>query len=412
MKMYATSNRVHAWEDIDIPKAESHVKKLQKRIAAAYQDDDPDRVASLQHKMIHSFYAKALAVKVVTSKKGKDTPGVDDVLWVSPQDKYDAVCQLRRRGYHPMPLKRVYIPKPHGGVRPLSIPTMKDRAMQTLYRFALEPIGQLTADTCSFAYLPGRGARDAIVHLADVLMERPDFRWMMKADIKACFDNIDHRWVMEHIPMDKEILRKFLTCGYVENSTFHPTERGVPQGGCISATICNMVLDGLEALLEERFGLEVKPVRYADDIIIVGQSRKTLVQAVTPVVETFLSERGLSLSSEKTGYYPVHEKVHFLGWEVHKEGDNLIAAPSENSIAVLLGKVAAICQKERPVSFQVQRQQIEQRVRGWLNYYAGIAPLQSLNGAEFEVVTLIQRLTGSNRLAEYTGAIFARYSNL
>lgn len=246
MEKCATTVTVQSWSDINFRKAEKRVKKLQKRIAEAFHNDDHDKVASLQHKLIHSFYAKALAVKSVTSNRGKDTPGVDGILWADPKDKYDAIFELRRRGYKPMPLRRVYIPKSNGKFRPLSVPTMKDRAMQTLHKFALEPIGVLTADPSSFAYLPNRGARKAIVHLVAVLSHCPDLCWVMKADIKACFDNISHEWIMEHIPMDKTILWKFLKCGYVENSTYHSTGRGIPQGGCISSVICNMVLDGLE----------------------------------------------------------------------------------------------------------------------------------------------------------------------
>lgn len=409
MKMCATTDMARAWGKIDFRKATDHVKKLQRRIAVAYQHDELDKVASLQHKMTHSFDAKALSVKSVSSNKGKNTPGVDNECWNTPEAKYDAIFKLRRRDYQPLPLKRIYIPKGNGGCRPLSIPTMRDRAMQTLYKFALEPIGQLMADCCSFAYLPNRGAREAVIRVNDRISARPDFCWMMKADIKSCFDSISQEWLMENIPMDKVILRKFLKCGYVEDGVLYPTERGVPQGGCISTTLCNMTLDGLELLLREQFGQEVEMVRYADDIVIVGRARNFLVQAVTPVVDGFLSERGLSLSREKTEYFSVYEKVCFLGWELRKEGNIFISRPSEKSCAALLDKIATICKNEQQISIQMQRQRIEQRVRGWLNYYAGIAPMYALSGMEYEIAALICRLTGSNQLAGFVGPIFAQY---
>ena len=407
MEMSAAVNGPQRWQDIDFSKAERHIKKLQKQVSVAYCNDEFDRLKYIQHTLIHSFDAKALAVKVVTSNRGRNTPGIDGTLWVSPEERYDAICLLCRRGYKPLPLRRIYIPKADGGVRPLSIPTMKDRAMQTLYKFALEPIGWITADPNSFAYLPRRDARMAIRRLGG-LLSAPEAQWVMKADIKACFDSISHEWIMAHIPMDKIVLRKFLECGYVERSMCYPTERGVPQGGCISSVICNMTLDGLEQLLEERFGPAVHFVRYADDIVIVGQGRKILVQAVTPVIEDFLSERGLSLSKEKTGYYSAHAKIYFLGYEICKEGDNFIAIPSRRSLDSLCEKVVSICSQGQ-LSPGVMHNKLHQRVGGWLNYFAGIVPLQSLLDTEFEVVTLIQRLTRDRQLAVDTGKIFSRY---
>ncbi len=97
MKMCATSNVINCWEDIDFNLAKKHVKKLQKRIAVAYKNDNHDKIVSLQHALIHSFYAKALAVKIVTSNRGKHTPGIDGTLWVTPEEKYQAICNLNRR---------------------------------------------------------------------------------------------------------------------------------------------------------------------------------------------------------------------------------------------------------------------------------------------------------------------------
>lgn len=403
----ATSDTAQSWTDIDFSKAEKCVKKLQKRIAEAFNNDEVDRVISLQHKMIHSFYAKALAVKSVTSNRGKKTSGVDDVVWVTPEDKYNAIFQLNRRGYKPMPLKRIYIPKVNGKMRPLSIPTMKDRAMHTLYRYALEPISEVTADCCSFAYRSKRSAKDAIIQIVNVLTEHPEYQWVMKADIKACFDNISHEWVIEHIPMDKVVLWKFLKCGYIEESVYHPTERGVPQGGCISSVICNMTLDGLEELLNMNFGRSVCLTRYADDIIIVGESQELLVQMVVPVLNEFLSERGLALSKEKTGFYSVNDKIHFLGWEISMVDGKIIAKPTREKVDSLLGKVKDVLMHPQ----EEQECELNWRIRGWLNYYAGIAHPLSLNDVEYEIYLLIYGSTGDNRFAELVRDIFSRYES-
>ena len=151
-KSCASPAQAQSWETIDWAKANAYVKKLQMRIVKAQKSGHFSKVKSLQWLLIHSFYAKALAVKRVTSNPGKKTAGVDHELWTTPQAKLEAISTLKRRGYQPQPLRRVYIPKKNGKMRPLSIPTMKDRAMQTLYKFALEPVAETYADPNSYGF--------------------------------------------------------------------------------------------------------------------------------------------------------------------------------------------------------------------------------------------------------------------
>src|SRR5208337_5301566 len=116
------------WNSIDWKEGERQVRRLQVRIAKAVKDNRWNKVIVLQYLLTHSLYAKLLAVKRVTSNKGKNTPGVDGVLWQGARAKWRAACSLRRRGYKPQPLRRIYIPKKNGKLRPLSIPCMYDRA--------------------------------------------------------------------------------------------------------------------------------------------------------------------------------------------------------------------------------------------------------------------------------------------
>ena len=134
-KVCASSDVVKAWKQIDWKRATVYVEKLQMRIVKAHQDGRHNKVKALQWLLTHSFYGKALAVKRVTENQGKKTAGVDSELWTTPKLKFEAIFKLKRRGYRPMPLRRVYIPKKNGKKRPLSIPTMHDRAMQTLYKY-------------------------------------------------------------------------------------------------------------------------------------------------------------------------------------------------------------------------------------------------------------------------------------
>ena len=121
------------WSSIDFEHARREVRRLQVRIAKAVQENRWNKVSALQYLLTHSFHAKLLAVKRVTSNKGKKTPGIDGVLWRGARAKWRAVISLRRRGYHPQPLRRIYIEKKNGKLRPLSIPIMYDRAQQALF---------------------------------------------------------------------------------------------------------------------------------------------------------------------------------------------------------------------------------------------------------------------------------------
>lgn len=214
-QLCAATDRISWWGEINFRMAEKQVKKLQRRIAAAYRNDEMGKVASLQERLIHSFSAKALAVKIVSSNRGKNTAGVDGIVWKTDSQKLRAVYSLRRRGYRPRPLRRIYIRKPGGGARPLSIPTMKDRAMLTLYKFALEPIAELSGDPGSYGFRHDRSAEKAALRLMDECAHDDEFVWVLKADIHSCFDSIAHKWLLSHIPMDKQMLSRFLSCGYM-----------------------------------------------------------------------------------------------------------------------------------------------------------------------------------------------------
>lgn len=407
--MCASSDTIDCWGKIDFDLAEKSVKKLQKRIATAYLNDDNRQVMNLQNKLIHSFYAKALSIDIVTSNRGKHTTGIDNTLWTTPTDKFKAIDNLKRRGYRHRPLKRIYIPKYNGHLRPLGISTMNDRAMQTLYRFALEPIAEITADTNSFGFRQNRSARDAIVKTVEILSKCPEYEWVLKADIKSCFDNISHEWLMDNIPMDKEILKQFLKCGYVYDSVFYPTDKGIPQGSCISGVLCNMTLDGLEKILKSRFGGSLEVVRYADDFIIIGTRKAVSLQVVVPVVECFLFERGLSLSEEKTKISHIEKGFTFLGYRIYKEHNDIISVPTRENIDSLIEKIEGVFKAMPQISAEYLYKLLKMKIEGWLNYYKGIAEMQSLHGAEYEIVSYTFQRTGNKQIAKFIGKLFAQY---
>jgi RNA-directed DNA polymerase len=178
-----------SWHQIDWYKALQHVRRVQLRIAKATREGKLRKVKSLQRLLTNSFHAKALAVKRVTENRGKATPGVDGQTWSTPDAKFQAVSSLKRKGYKPLPLRRVYIPKNNGKMRPLGIPTMKDRAMQALHKLALEPVAETLADGNSYGFRPERACNDAIEQSFSTLSNKYCAQWILEGDIKSCFDH-------------------------------------------------------------------------------------------------------------------------------------------------------------------------------------------------------------------------------
>ena len=235
------------WKSIDWAQVEAEVNRLQVRIAKATQEKKWNTVKRLQYLLTHSYYAKLLSVRKVTTNKGKKTPGVDKVLWNTPAQKMNAAISLTDKGYKANPLRRVYIEKKgKKAKRPLGIPTMYDRAMQALYALALDPVSEVTADKRSFGFRKGRCSQDACEYIFANLARDVSPKWVLEGDIKGCFDNISHEWLIANIPMDKSVLKQFLKAGFVFNGELFPTDDGTPQGGVISPILANMALDGME----------------------------------------------------------------------------------------------------------------------------------------------------------------------
>jgi RNA-directed DNA polymerase len=245
----AVSSEAAEWYAIDWPTINRNVRRLQVRIAQATKEGSWGKVRALQRLLTHSFSGKVLAVRRVTENTGKKTPGVDQEIWDTPKKKIQAVHALKRRGYQPQPLRRVYIPKSEGKtMRPLGIPTMKDRAMQALHLLGLDPVAETIADKNSYGFRQQRSCADAIEQCY-LALKIATTEWVLEGDIKSCFDRISHDWLLAHVPMERAILRKWLKSGYMEKHVFHETTDGTPQGGIISPVLSNCALDGLERFL-------------------------------------------------------------------------------------------------------------------------------------------------------------------
>lgn len=357
------------WSAIDWHTVETQVQRLQLRIAKAIKIGRHNRAKSLGWLLTHSFYAKLMAIRRVTQNSGKNTPGVDRIVWKTPAQKMQAVQALRRRGYSPQPLRRIYIPKKNGKLRPLGIPTMIDRSQQALYLLALEPIADILADKNSYGFRPKRSTHDAIEQCFNNLSRKCSAEWILEGDIKSCFDKISHDWLLKHTKMDKEILKKWLKAGYIENNAFHHTNEGTPQGGIISPTLANIALDGLEKAIKEVVRGGINYVRYADDFVVTAFSKEILENTVRPIIIAFLKERGLELSIEKTKITHIDEGFDFLGFNVRKYGDKLLIKPAKKGIKTFLDSIRKTIKTLCAAKTENVIRPLNDKIRGWTNYY-------------------------------------------
>ncbi len=368
-----------AWDQIDWYKVQREVRRLQARIVKAQQEGKRGKVRALQRLLTHSFSGKALAVRRVTENQGKRTSGVDGVTWDTLDQKAAAICDLRQRGYQPRPLRRTYIPKANGKMRPLGIPTMKDRAMQALYLLAVNPVAETTADHYSYGFRPERCTADALVFLHTVLSNASGAPgWVLEGDIKSCFDRISHDWLLTHVPMDLGILKKWLKAGFMEKHALYRTEAGTPQGGIISPVLANLALDGLAALLRAHYprtkrghSTMVNLARYADDFVITGASKELLEDEIKPLVEQFMRERGLELSPEKTVITRVEDGFDFLGQTVRKYPNGAVLTfPSKKNVKAFLEKVRGIIEKHLALDAGKLVMLLNPSIDGWARYHS------------------------------------------
>jgi RNA-directed DNA polymerase len=367
------------WHSIPWKKVLRIVRRLQARIVKALQEGRWGKVKALVYLLTHSFAGRAAAILRVVSNSGARTPGVDQQRWTTPEAKAAAFHTLTRRGYRAQPLRRVYIPKSNGKKRPLGIPTIFDRAMQALYLLGLDPIVETQADSNSYGFRLQRSCADALVQCHRLLCHPYSPCYILEGDIKACFDQISHAWLLSCVPMDRRILTQWLKAGHLEKNVFFAATEGTPQGGIISPALANRTLDGLQTLLAERFGAtrrqrernRVHLVRYADDFIITGTSATLLRYEVQPLVEHFLSQRGLRLSHEKTKLTHVEDGFDFLGQNVQRyRSGKVLLKPSRRNVRTMLSRIREMIRDAgRSMTAGELIGELTPKIQGWALYH-------------------------------------------
>lgn len=360
------------------------------RIAKAIEENRYGKAKSLQWLLVRSYSAKLLAIKRVTESKGSNTPGVDKEVWHSGAEKYQALQKLCVRGYRSQPLRRIYIPKRNGKRRPLSIPTMQDRAMQALFLLALLPVAEVTGDKNSYGFRPERSTHDACHQCYIVLSRKSSAEWVLEADIEGCFDNISHLWLMENIPIERKVLKQWINAGYIEKQTYHQTDKGTPQGGVISPVLANMVLDGLENVIKSSCpkGSKVNFIRYADDFVVTASTPELLHNTVMPIINEFLKPRGLKLSPEKTKITHINDGFDFLGFNVRKYKGKYLSKPSKESVLSIKSDVKSIVKRCYGLSGTELIKWLNPKITGWGNYYRGVASKATFSSVDSAIFKL------------------------
>lgn len=393
------SGQPNNWQRIDWPRANREVAALQEEIVMAWQRKEYGKVKEQQDKLVNSFSACCIAVKKVTTNPGKKTPGIDKILWDTPQARMDRVHDLFNLNfahYKAKPVKRVGIPKPNGKQRPLGIPTMMDRRTQTIWRQRLAPIAECTGELNSYGFRSKRSTQDAAqtLYLRQVQKYSPD--WVLEADIKGFYDNLNHKWMLQHIPLPSNVQNQWQKAGILEKGEFAPSEAGVPQGGPISPIIANMCQDGLEKHIQEatsehdkKWAPKVTTVRYADDFVVTGATPRLLIYRVKPAIEEFLKERGLELHSDKTVQTNVHEGFDFLGfnfkyYKTHttQRGYTLFIKPSNKSMKNIKAKVKAVVKDAGNNTPEKLIREQNPILRGWSNYFHTVVRSQKFKALD------------------------------
>lgn len=310
---------INGWKNIDWTYVQTKVFKWQQEIYIASKANNIRQVRKVQRKLLASYEGKLLAVRRVTQDNaGKVTAGVDGIKSLTPSQRISLVGQLRIVT-KAMPLRRVWIPKPGTAEkRPLGIPTIRDRSLQALMKLALEPEWEARFEPNSYGFRPGRNAHDAVKSILDATVKGS--KYVLDADIAKCFDRINHDYLLKKIGLKGSHARQikyWLESGVLNGETFEETTKGTPQGGIISPLLANIALHGLEMHLKKwissktifsRTGTKVKPsrthetihiVRYADDFVVLHKDKNIILEARS-VIQEFLAEIGLELSTAKT----------------------------------------------------------------------------------------------------------------
>lgn len=388
------------WSEIPWGSLQNQVFNLQNKIFKHSKRNNRSKVLYYQKKLVNSECAKLIAVRMITQdNRGKKTAGVDGLSELTPAQRFQLVTKMVLNG-KASTIKREWIPKANGKLRPLGIPTMEDRAKQCLVKMALEPEWESRFEENSYGFRPGYSTSDAKWVIARQLQGGP--KYFLDADIKGCFDNISHKYLLEKLNISKMFklqIEAWLEAGIMadsEEDSYEINEAGIPQGGVISPLLMNIALHGLENNILKHFKKRnaIKVVRYADDFVVFAKNLDDVLKAKEIIIK-FLKPIGLSLSEEKSRVGHSMEKLpgtegppglDFLGYHFRnvrcsrhrgvkstqgkKQPFKLITHPSRDAVKRHKANLRVTLKKFKSAPLGKVTERIASIIRGWTWYHS------------------------------------------
>ena len=308
----------------------------------------------------------------VTRNKGAS--GVDDMTCEEVKDYLkvhgnELISQIKSREYKPLPVRRVEIPKPNGGVRKLGIPTVIDRIIQQALAQKLTPIFESTFSEYSYGFRPNRRCQNAIDRALELLNQ--GYEWIIDLDLEKFFDNVPQDKLIrlvDNMVNDSDItalIHKYLKAGVLINGEFEETTVGTPQGGNLSPLLSNIYLNELDKELERR-GLHF--ARYADDCVIFVKTENAAKRVMFHIVKFIETKLKLKVNAEKT-HITKPNNLKYLGFSFWKDKEKWKSMPHQESFKKLFLKLKNLVKRSWSIDLTYRIKKINEVLRGWINYY-------------------------------------------